>query len=207
MNDPRGAAIEAVIAAGAKASARGWTPATAGNFSARIDAETIAITRSGGDKGDLKPDDVAVVDIARAKLDGLSAEAPLHLALYRDHPDVGAVWHAHSPNAVVASRLAEADGAIGLEGWELEKALAGVRTHEARVELIVLANDQDTERLAQAAAERLAEPAGEAARAPGYVLAGHGLYAWGATPNDAWRHLEAIETLLGHELAFRKARS
>ncbi len=31
--------------------------------------------------------------------------------------------------------------------------------------------------------------------APGYVLAGHGLDAWGRDPREAWRRLEALETL------------
>ena len=39
---------------------------------------------------------------------------------------------------------------------------------------------------------------------PGFLIAGHGLYAWGATLADAWRHLEALEFLL--ELTGRLSR-
>ncbi len=44
-------AIAAIIAAGRRMDTRGWVPATAGNISVRLDANRIAITRSGGHKG------------------------------------------------------------------------------------------------------------------------------------------------------------
>src|SRR5271165_1480417 len=61
-------------------------------------------------------------------------------------------------------------------------------------------------------AERVAERLSRSARsgpirAPGYVLAGHGLYAWGGDPKEAWRHLEALETLFQQILALRSYRS
>lgn len=199
------AAVRAVIAAGARAAARGWTPATAGNFSARIDAERVAITLSGADKGALTPADVGVAAVAEPPAATLSAEAPLHLALYRDHPEIAEVWHVHSPAAVVASRLAEEAGEVRLVGWELQKVV-GVGSHEDAVVIPVLPNDQDTGRLAVAAAARLAEPAENAVLAPGYLIAGHGLYAWGRSSAEAWRHVEGLETLLAHELEFRRSR-
>jgi methylthioribulose-1-phosphate dehydratase len=198
-------AIEAVIAAGARAAARHWAPATAGNFSVRVDLKRIAITRSGADKGAMRPADVIVLPLAAPKVPGVSAEAPLHVRLY-EAKDISAVWHVHSPAAVVASRLKARDGAIVLEGWELLKVLKGVTTHEARVSIPVLANDQDTDRLAEEAARRMAAPPRLAIPAPGYLIDGHGLYAWGGSPQEAWRHLEAIETLLQYELELERRR-
>ncbi len=201
------AAVAAVIGAGVQAAARGWTPATAGNFSARVDAERIAITRSGVDKGAITPADVAILTLAKPKAPGISAEAPLHVALFEARSDIRAVSHVHSPAAVVASRLAEDAGDIRLQGWELQKALAGVTSHEQTVVIPVLPNDQDTDRLAAAAMARLAGPADGAVIAPGYLIAGHGLYAWGGSPEEAWRHVEAIETVLAHELELERRRS
>ena len=200
------AAVTAVIEAGARAAARGWTPATAGNFSARVDEGRIAVTRTGVDKGAIGVNDVAALHLAEPTYDGLSAEAPLHVALYRADPARACVWHVHSPAAVVLSRLAEGDGVVRLQGWELAKALAGVTSHEDAVEVPVLANDQDTQALADRADARLAAPAVGARIAPGYLLAGHGLYAWGRTPAETWRHLEALETLLAQELELRRSR-
>jgi methylthioribulose-1-phosphate dehydratase len=197
-------AVEAVIEAGRKAAARGWVPATSGNFSARIDEHTIAITRSGTDKGALTRADILIVDLD-APDPRASAEAPLHYALYRDFVGIGAINHIHSPAASVLSRSL-AEGALRLEGWELQKAFAGIRSHEAAVDVPVFANDQDTVRLAAAASARLAE-AGNSTFAPGYLIAGHGLYAWGASPNEAWRHTEALETLLAYQLSYERLRA
>ena len=97
-------AVAAVIEAGRKA-ARHWVPATSGNFSARIDENTIAITRSGTDKGALTRADMLVVDLD-APDPRASAEAPLHYALYRDFPAVNAIFHIHSPSASVLSQRA-----------------------------------------------------------------------------------------------------
>ena len=197
-------AVTAVIEAGRRAAAKSWVPATSGNFSARIDENTIAITRSGTDKGALTRADILVVDLD-APDPRASAEAPLHYALYRDFPAVNAINHVHSPAASVLSR-ASSEGALRLEGWELQKAFAGVRSHETAVEVPVFLNDQDTVRLAALASQRLAE-AGDSKLAPAYLIAGHGLYAWGASPEEAWRHTEALETLLAYQLSYERLRA
>jgi methylthioribulose-1-phosphate dehydratase len=38
----------------------------------------------------------------------------------------------------------------------------------------------------------------------GYLINGHGLYAWGSDMAEARRHLDAFEFLLGCELEMRK---
>jgi len=197
-------AVAGVIAAGRAAALRHWVPATSGNFSVRIDADTIAITRSGVDKGNLQPADILIQPLAVPLLPGSSAEAELHTALYRQRPELGAIFHVHSPAATVLSRLAAPEGRLRLTGWELQKALSGVRTHEAIVEIPVFANDQDISALSGRVDARLAEPGRDAIVAPGYLLAGHGLYAWGATEAEASRHLEALETLFEFELSYRR---
>jgi methylthioribulose-1-phosphate dehydratase len=194
-------AVRSVIEAGRRAAERRWVPSTSGNLSVRIDAGRIAITRSGTDKGNLTPADVLIADLDRPD-PSASAEAPLHYALYRDHADIGAVLHVHSPASTVLSRLAEERGEVRLTGWELQKALSGVRSHEEEVVVPLLANDQDTVRLAETARRAFAAVDGKAA--PGYLIAGHGLYAWGATPSIAWRHLEALETLLSYQLDYER---
>lgn len=203
-NDAKANAIAAVIAAGQAASARHWVPATSGNFSVRIDKASVAITRSGVDKGDLQPSDILVQALDAPLVARSSAEAPLHLALYRRYPEIGAILHIHSPAASVLSRLVAGDGRLLLHGWELQKALSGVTTHEQTVEVPVFANDQDTAALAEQVQARLDAPTPGFHSAPGYLLSGHGLYAWGATPRDAARHLEALETLFEFELSYRR---
>jgi methylthioribulose-1-phosphate dehydratase len=195
-------AIDQVIQTGREAARRGWVPATSGNFSVRA-GRRIAITRSGCDKGNLTGDDVALVDLSQPLPDGLSAEAPLHAARYRANPAIGAIFHVHSFNAALASRLHESSGEILLQGWELQKAFAGATTHEDPVRVPVFANRQDTTSLAtdiEAALRLSASPF----QAPGYLLSGHGLYAWGATAAEAARHLDAFDALLALSLAWTR---
>lgn len=178
-------------------AARGSVPATSGNFSLRLDARSCAITRSGVDKGELSPDDVLVADIHAPPPAGASAETPLHLALYRDRPETGAVIHTHADAAAILS-FAGAD--LALSGWELLKAFTGVTSHETTVSILVFPNEQDTTALAGRVSARLATETS----APAYLLAGHGLYTWGRTLAEARRHAVALEHLLACELERRR---
>jgi methylthioribulose-1-phosphate dehydratase len=194
-------AVEAISTFGRFASARGWVAATAGNFSHRLDAAHALVTRSGVDKGAIGPAEVSVVPLDGPIPAGMSAETPLHLARYRAVSGIGAVVHAHTVAATVLSRAGLAAGHVRFSGFEMQKALSGIATHEDIVDLPVFANDQDTVALAATIEARLA--AGDA-RVPGYLLAGHGLYAWGATMADARRHFEGLEFLLACTLEERR---
>ncbi|KAF1691642.1 methylthioribulose 1-phosphate dehydratase [Pseudoxanthomonas koreensis] len=180
----------------------GWTPATSSNFSHRLDDHHAAITVSGRDKGRLVEDDIMVVDFdgqAVGRPLRPSAETLLHTQLYRRFPEIGCVLHTHSPVQTVASRLYAGTGHVRLEGYELLKAFHGNSTHEAAVDVPVFANTQDMTVLA-AQVDALLD------RQPlwGYLIDGHGLYAWGRDMAEARRHLEAFEFLLGCELELRK---
>jgi len=177
---------------------RGWTPATSSNFSMRLDARHTAITVSGRDKGRLSADDIMVVDTegqAVASTLRPSAETLLHVHLYRRLPEVNCVLHTHSRTQTVASRLYSGVGRVHFEGYELIKAIAGNTTHDATLTLPVLPNTQDMTTLA-AQVEALLD----AGPLWGYLIDGHGLYAWGRSHTEACRHLEAFEFLLGCEL-------
>ena len=180
----------------------GWTPATSSNFSHRLDDRHAAITVSGRDKGRLVEDDIMVVDFdgqAVGRPLRPSAETLLHTQLYRRFPDIGCVLHTHSPVQTVASRLYAGAGHVRLEGYELLKAFHGNSTHEAAVDVPVFPNTQDMDVLAAQVDALLDRQA-----MWGYLIDGHGLYAWGRDMAQARRHLEAFEFLLGCELELRK---
>jgi methylthioribulose-1-phosphate dehydratase len=185
-------AAASLVEAGQRMDARGWVPGSAGNLSARIDDETIAITRSGVHKGRLKVSDIIEVGLdgaAREQGQKPSAETLLHCQLYRLFPPVGAVLHGHSVAATVLSMA----GAISFSQYEILKAF-GFSTHELDVDLPVFENDQDIARLA-----KVLEP--ELLEGPiGYVIRGHGVYAWGTSVEHAFWRLEALEFLLTCEL-------
>lgn len=181
---------------------RGWTPATSSNFSRRMDDAHVAITVSGRDKGRLTPGDIMVVDLDGEPVGTTqksSAETLLHTQLYKRFADIGCVLHTHSLNQTVASRLFASVGHVRLDGYELLKALAGNTTHETTLDLPVLPNTQHMPELA-AQVEALLD----AGPLWGYLIEGHGLYAWGRDMPEARRHLEAFEFLLACELEMRR---
>jgi methylthioribulose-1-phosphate dehydratase len=168
-------------------SHRGWTPATSSNFSERIDDRHVAITVSGRDKGKLTEADIMVVDV-----DGQPVATTLKSS-------AETLLHTHSMVQTVASRLYAGAGHVHLEGYELLKAFVGNSTHETELDVPVFPNTQDMHTLA-AQVDALLD------RQPmwGYLIDGHGLYAWGRDMAEARRHLEAFEFLLACELELRK---
>ena len=183
-------------------AAAGWTPATSSNFSRRLDQDHAAITVSGRDKGRLTEDDIMVVDWdgkAVGSNHRPSAETLLHTQLYKRFDDVGCVLHTHSINQTIASRLYAGAGRLRLDGYELLKAFRGNETHETEVLVPVLPNSQDMHTLA-AQVDCLLDKR----TLWGYLIDGHGLYAWGRDMAEARRHLDAFEFLLGCELELRK---
>lgn len=180
----------------------GWTPATSSNFSMRLDDRFAAITVSGRDKSRLCERDIMVVDFDGAPVatDARpSAETRLHTQLYARSPHIGCVLHTHSVTQTVASRLFAAQGHVRFEDYELQKAFAGTASHEGAIDVPVFANTQDMAELAARVDAAL-----DAQAMWGYLIEGHGLYAWGADMHEARRHLEAFEFLLRCELEMRK---
>ncbi|RMH90763.1 methylthioribulose 1-phosphate dehydratase [Lysobacter pythonis] len=180
----------------------GWTPATSSNFSMRLDERHAAITVSGRDKSKLCESDVMVVDFdGRPVATELrpSAETLLHTQLYRRAREIGCVLHTHSLVQTVASRLFAPQGHVRFEDYELQKAFAGNHTHQGAIDVPVFANTQDMRELMPKV-----ETALETRPMWGYLIEGHGLYAWGRDMPEARRHLEAFEFLLACELKIRE---
>jgi methylthioribulose-1-phosphate dehydratase len=213
MNTPTGydparfaACADRIVEAAAQCAAMGWTPATSSNFSMRMDAGHVAITRSGRDKGRLQRDDIMVVDLDGRALDAdatPSAETALHTQIYRRFDAAHAVLHTHSRTQSVASRVFADAGVVRLQGWELQKAIAGHTTHEGVLEVPVFPNSQHMPDLVARVDAWL--DAGKPLYA--YLIDGHGMYAWGGDMDEARRHLDALEFLIGCELDLRRLRA
>ncbi|MCD8523495.1 MAG: methylthioribulose 1-phosphate dehydratase [Saccharospirillaceae bacterium] len=182
---------------------RGWSPATSSNYSVRLNEHCCALTSSGRHKGELTPADILVVDWkGNALTPGKpSAETLLHTQLYERDPAIGAVLHTHSPVAVVLSQIWP-QKTLQLSGWELQKAFAGETTHEDTIRFPLFANDQNIARLAAEVEQHMNnEGQGHA-----YLIRGHGVYTWGKDLAECFRHLEALENLLGYQLELLKLR-
>ena len=202
MTDQRELLTRQIIEAGRFLYGRGWSPATSSNYSARLAADQALLTVSGKHKGQLTENDVLATDLAGNSLEPgkkPSAETLLHTQLYAWRAEIGAVLHTHSVNATVLSRLAAGDHLL-LKDYELQKAFAGVTTHEGQVLVPIFDNDQDIARLAGKVQQWLdTHP-----DCVGYLIRGHGLYTWGPQMSDALRQIEAFEFLFECELKTRQ---
>jgi ketol-acid reductoisomerase len=141
--------------------ATGLITATGGNVSVRVSGgDQVVITPTQLYKGDLHPDVLVRIDLDGTPLDpdalSPSSEWPMHCAIYKARPDVGAIIHTHAPQATV---LGLTD--IPFSPVSTEAAFLG---DVPRVPYIL----PGTQDLAQATVEALADGAG-------VLLMNHGL--------------------------------
>ncbi len=89
-----------------------FVAASDGNVSVRLGPDRFLVTPSGFSKGNLKPDQLLVIDWEANVIGPLyganrelrpSSEIILHLEAYRRRPDIRSVVHAHPPMAVALS--------------------------------------------------------------------------------------------------------
>lgn len=185
--------IEELCATARQCYARGWVPATSGNFSVRS-GDSVFITASGLDKGKLTPGDLLEIAMDGTVLRGEgkpSAETELHLVIYRERVSARAILHVHSVWNTLFSSQSDPRGFLPIEGYELLKALSGVTSHDHIEKVPIIENSQSYDILAIDFDEVLKAYG----NAHGVLLSRHGLYTWGESVAEARRHLEALEFL------------
>jgi len=186
---------QALSSLGSRFYARGWVQGTSGNFSVVLSGKPLRllITASAVHKGTLAPEQLLEISGRARVVRGAgkpSAETRLHLEIVRAR-GARAVLHTHSVWATILSELHASAGGLAISGYEMLKGLEGVSTHGHREWIPILANDQDMTRLARALRAVLRRNP----RAHAVLLAGHGLYTWGASLAEAERHVEILEFL------------
>lgn len=180
---------------------RGMCPATSGNISVRTDRGLFAVTVSGTDKGNLRDEDVILVDSeAKPLLSSRkpSAEVAIHLAIYDVLPDVSAVVHHHDLTAVVLSDLMGTATEITTQGYEIHKAFTGITTHESSVVIPIFENSQDIPLMAEQVKGYLSSHK----NIYGFIIRGHGFYTWGKDMAECTKRVEAFSYLF--ECEYRK---
>ncbi len=194
-------------------NAKGWSPATSGNYSFRNPTpndQTFTISRSGVDKSAFSQEDFIEVDTfgcainANPERTGAayvhikpSAETLIHTMLYTDSK-VGAVLHTHSVFNTVLSEFFAKTGGINIVDYEVIKGIGNIKSHETAIFLPIFPNSQDIATLSDDIRVYLSKNPDT----HGLLLAGHGLYTWGSTLAEAKRHIEAFEFLM--ECIYRK---
>ncbi len=106
---------EDIAALGRSLYERGLTHGSTGNISARC-GDGWLLTPTGSSLGNLDPARISRLDWEGRLLSGdaPSKENFLHLAMYRERPQDGAVIHLHSTHSVAVSVLADTDPADAL---------------------------------------------------------------------------------------------
>ena len=87
----------AIVEAGRRLYQRRILASIEGNMSLRMEGDRILATPSGINKGFMREDDLVVTDL-EGKPEGHgkpSSEMLMHLAIYRERPDLNAIVHAH----------------------------------------------------------------------------------------------------------------
>ena len=181
---------------------RGWCDGTAGNFSVLLEHKParLLITRTSIDKGRVENDDLLIVDDAgQAVAEDApqpSAEALLHCTLYQE-TDAQAILHTHSVWGTLLSERYQEERNLTISGYEMIKGISGIQSHREPLFIPILKNSQDMQQLSEALARILR-------RRPttrGVLIAGHGLYTWGTSLEETYRHVEVFEflfRLVGH---------
>jgi len=101
---------EKIIEIGIQLLKEKLTHGTCGNISCRVDKEKILITPSSLPYGDIKPDDILLVNLDGKVLEGKrnpSVETPFHTAIYKNREDVKAIIHTHSQYALAVSSVVD----------------------------------------------------------------------------------------------------
>jgi len=165
----------------------GYTPATAGNLSVRLDEHTLLVTPTGASKHLLRRSDMVLVDLDGHRLGGernATSELGMHLAFYRQRDDVQAVIHAHPPIAT----------AFACAGHALDELLS----QEAAMILgpVPLAPYATTGTDEVAGSLRPFIPAYDA-----MLLANHGAVVCGSSLFDAFCKMETLEHVAQIRLA------
>jgi L-fuculose-phosphate aldolase len=158
---------------------QGFVAAYDGNLSARLRNDSILITASGLNKGEIDWNTVVEVSAsgkASASAAKPSAEVLMHLAIYRSRPDVHAVVHAHPPYAT-----AFAAAGIELPANVLPEVIVGL----GKISLAPYATPSTDE-----VGKSLEPFTGEC---DAVLLANHGAVTCGSSIRDAYFKMEKLE--------------
>lgn len=105
---------KSIVRAAQALSAQGFFGAksgSGGNVSARLKGEElVAVTPSGQPYQEMNPEDICIIDFDQRPVAGErrpSVEAAMHIGVYRNRPEVGAVVHTHQHYASVLSVIRE----------------------------------------------------------------------------------------------------
>jgi L-fuculose-phosphate aldolase len=156
---------------------------TSGNISILTPEGDVLITPSALDYEEMNPEDVVLVNMEGKVIEGSldpSSETPMHVGIYRDRPNIGAIVHTHSPFSTTLACL----------GWEIPAVhyLVLALSDDGRVPVAPY-ETPNTQELARRASEAL----GDSHYA--CLLQNHGTITVGETLSEAYSRTERLEEM------------
>lgn len=170
-----------ILEAGRRMHAKDYCAANDGNISCRTADGAIWVTPSGVSKGYMDEETLVKVDLGGNILEqrpgrGISSEINLHLAVYRNRPDVNAVVHAHPPLST----------AFACARMDMDRPVV--------CEAVLNLGTVPCAPFAPPGSAGLAESIVPFLRGHAAVLlANHGAVTWGASMEQAYFRLETLE--------------
>lgn len=156
-----------------------FVAANDGNLSARVGENAFLITPSGVSKGFMTREMLLVVDGEGKVIEGdgtPSSELAMHLRVYRENPEAGAVAHAHPTFATVCA----------VQRRPLDEAILA--------EAVVQLGRVPVAQYARPGTGEVPESIAPFCRDFNAVLlANHGALTWGDTLDRAWFRMETLE--------------
>jgi methylthioribulose-1-phosphate dehydratase len=173
---------------------KGHSPGTSTNYSFKDSSNQTWVTRSGIDKSEIREEDFILLDDNGKVAEGYkdikpSAETDIHTVLYNLFPDANVVLHSHSVFPIALTSLMKGNH-LSFSGYEMQKGLSGIVTHDGIVEIPILDNSQDMAFFKHELTYRKSE-----LNQGIFMIRKHGFYAWGENLFEAKRHLESFDYL------------
>lgn len=158
---------------------QGYIAAADGNVSVRLGRDRVLVTPSGLHKGFLDVGDLVTTDLEGRRLGGKhrpTSEFALHAVVYATRPDVRAVVHAHPPITV----------ALALAGVSMEACVLSEACLALGPVYTIPYTTPTTHEVPDALRPYVT-------RANALVMDRHGSITLGATLDEAYNRLEALE--------------
>jgi L-ribulose-5-phosphate 4-epimerase len=164
---------------------------TWGNVSAYDQNEGIvAIKPSGVSYEEIMPDDIVIVDLEGQIIEGAltpSSDTPTHLELYKAFEGISAVAHTHSEYATVFSQANKKIPCLGTTHADYFNGSVPVTRLIQKKEV-----DTDYEvNTGKVIIERFSDL--DPHEMPAVLVAGHGPFTWGRTPEEAVKNSVVLE--------------